>query len=408
MFTKISLHGWRQFDRVDIDFHPRLTVLTGANATGKTTILNLLNRHMGWNLAFVTTAPKRGRASRFWHEFWNRTVSDSDPPQRVQIGEITYSSGASAQLLVPPTEAATYQVEIANLQHVPGTFVSSHRPVYFYENVTEIPTQLQPREELFRLYLNDLTARYVSNSRRRSPTHQLKRALIGLATFGYGNQVVRANPDAVETFESFQRVLRIILPPVLAFDHLEIRLPDVVLVCETSEFSLDAVSGGIAALIDVTWQILLQSQIEPEFTVLIDEPENHLHPELQRAVLPSLLDAFPTAQFIVATHNPFIVSAVPESHVYVLRFAHLSGVIADSLDMVNKAGSSNEILRQVLGLPNTMPIWVEQRIEQITEKYASVSLNESVLQAMKEDLSQIGLADLLPETLTRVLKNRYD
>ena len=45
--------GWRQFRRMDVEFHERLTVLTGANGSGKTSILNVLARHFGWMLHFV-------------------------------------------------------------------------------------------------------------------------------------------------------------------------------------------------------------------------------------------------------------------------------------------------------------------------------------------------------------------
>jgi recombinational DNA repair ATPase RecF len=34
MFTSMRVEDWRQFGLVDLAFHPRLTVLTGANATG--------------------------------------------------------------------------------------------------------------------------------------------------------------------------------------------------------------------------------------------------------------------------------------------------------------------------------------------------------------------------------------
>ena len=45
-FESIRLHKWRQFQEIDIDLSSRVTILTGANGSGKTTILTLLSRHL--------------------------------------------------------------------------------------------------------------------------------------------------------------------------------------------------------------------------------------------------------------------------------------------------------------------------------------------------------------------------
>jgi predicted ATP-binding protein involved in virulence len=69
-FSRLTLGNWRQFDRVDIDLSKQVTVLTGQNGSGKTTILNLLNRHFGWTLNFVSTPFYGKRANRFWSDVW--------------------------------------------------------------------------------------------------------------------------------------------------------------------------------------------------------------------------------------------------------------------------------------------------------------------------------------------------
>ena len=58
MFTRINIKEWRQFSNVDITFHKHLTVLTGANGAGKTTILNLLSKSIGWTPQFVSSYEK--------------------------------------------------------------------------------------------------------------------------------------------------------------------------------------------------------------------------------------------------------------------------------------------------------------------------------------------------------------
>ena len=56
----------------------------------------------------------------------------------------------------------------------------------------------------------------------------------------------------------------------------------------------------------------------------------------RRALIPSLLAAFPLLSFVVATHSPFIVTAVPESAVYVLDYED-NAVVSRLLDTVSKA-----------------------------------------------------------------------
>jgi hypothetical protein len=295
-------------------------------------------------------------------------------------------------------------VSIESERPVRGLYVSSHRPVYLYQRVETIPTKLDVTEQLLNQYFNEIRSRFALNQRTRSPSHRIKEALISLATFGYGNQVVKRNEHAIEVFEGFQEILRVVLPQSLGFTSIVIRMPEVVLEATSGDVSLDAVSGGIAALVDVSWQIYMYRQLHERFTVVIDEPENHLHPELQRIILPSLIRAFPGVRFIAATHNPFIVSSVPESHVYVLDYGEDRKVSSELLDLVNRAGSSNDILRQVLGVPVTIPAWVEEQIDGIVERYRGQLITREALKSLRDEMKGLGFDHVFPETLDRVIE----
>ena len=54
-FTSLRIEGWRQFGHVDISLHPRLTVLTGANGAGKSSLLKIFQRHFGIEQPFLAT-----------------------------------------------------------------------------------------------------------------------------------------------------------------------------------------------------------------------------------------------------------------------------------------------------------------------------------------------------------------
>lgn len=83
-----------------------------------------------------------------------------------------------------------------------------------------------------------------------------------------------------------------------------------------SPFGLNALSDGYSSLLNIFTELMLrmeahgQRAYNQEGIVLIDEIETHLHIDLQKKILPFLIDFFPNIQFIVSTHSPFVISSV--------------------------------------------------------------------------------------------------
>ena len=401
-FQSLEVTGWRQFGSVGIDFHPRATVITGANGAGKTTLLNILSQHFGWTQRFVGT-PRidRSGAQRYFSGVTNDSANGNVEDGNVEVGKLTYDDENFATLLVPAA-ADTFRISINPLQSVPGIYLTSHRPIYTYQKVTEIPTEVRAGNELFEQYLNNIRLYYQPKAQIESPSHRLKAALISLATFGYGNKVVEKNDEALSTFEGFSKVLGHVLPDELGFRKIAIRMPEVVLETRTGDFSIDAASGGISALIDLAWQIYMRSRTNSTFTALMDEPENHLHPRLQRSVLPGLLQAFPQAQFIISTHNPFLVTSVKDSNVIVLNFVN-DRVESTTLDNVDRSATANQVLADVLGVPFPAPLWVENEVDRIVNSAKNQDLNTELLSGIRTELNTIGMGYLFPKVVDRLL-----
>ena len=183
-------------------------------------------------------------------------------------------------------------------------------------------------------------------------------------------------------------------------------MPDIVFECVgNNDFSLDAASGGVAAIVDVAWQIYMKSLIEDaEFVVLADEPENHLHPELQRSLLPGLMAAFPRVQFIVATHNPFMVTSVPDSNVFVLHYFE-GKVHSRVLPDVDRSASANRVLMDVLGVPFPMPLWVEDRVDEIVTRVQAEKVSADALHRARAELTEVGFGHLFPDVVERLLED---
>ncbi|MBE7416718.1 MAG: AAA family ATPase [Ideonella sp.] len=408
-FTQLALHHWRQFELVDIDLRAQTTILTGANGCGKTSILTVLSHHFGWNLNFVSTPYiSRKTKRRLYSEFARsrgrspgnsiatipEDVDDGAPPDQTPeaVGSITYSTGAVCTLNSPSklSKNAQYRLQYTNAIGIDGLYIPSHRPAASYQPVSSIPTDPRTNAQHYQEYQQVLLQMF-SGSKTSNPGNITKQSLISLALFGYGNAAVAENPELRELFESFQDILRTLLPDRLGFRRLEIRMPDVVLATDSGDFALDAMSGGVNALFTIAWQIQMFGWKKSDCTVLIDEPENHLHPSMQRSLMPSLAKAFPAYRFVVATHSPFIVTSDPHANVFALTHDADRRVVSSHLAASDLAASPDKVLRDILDVPTTIPIWAEEKLRAALLEYSNRGSDPAAMDDLFATLRQFGL-----------------
>lgn len=113
--------------------------------------------------------------------------------------------------------------------------------------------------------------------------------------------------------------------------------------------------------------------------VLIDEIDLHLHPQWQSEIARKLKDTFPNIQFIVSTHSPHVINSVPTA----------------SLRMINEDGSISEA-SYGYGMPSPIVLG------DIMQLYHDVPSEIEGLLNDFTDAVEKGNADLARNSLTRL------
>ncbi|WP_189636596.1 AAA family ATPase [Rhodococcus sp. MTM3W5.2] len=430
------MSGFRQFGLVDIDLNQQLTVLTGANGAGKTTILNILGNHFSWHSQFLAAPTKWGHGESSYSPdihnldaiyleailestdtdrveilremLYQRQSYPNQPgrPPEVTVGALSYrDNGPVSKINVPEnSHSIQYSLTIDPQKHVDGIYLSSHRSPGSYQQISTIPATFAQTEQIFQEYVGEIRSAVLGHRSDKSAMLRMKEALLAAAIYGEGNSSVIPDDNARAVWMGFQDVLHLLLPKSLRFKRLVAEPPEIVVETETGRFAIDSISGGISALFELSWQIYLRSHGSAQFTVCFDEPENHLHPSLQRTLIPSLMQAFPNVSFIVATHSPFIVTAAKEAKVYVLRYNDDNMVESAELDFTNKAQSAERTLVEVLGLESTTPIWAEDRFNSIMRRFLATPPTGQSVRRLKAELENEGLGEELPIALELFLE----
>ena len=95
-------------------------------------------------------------------------------------------------------------------------------------------------------------------------------------------------------------------------------------------FDFNELSDSYSAVLYIVSDLILRmdkkwllgeeiSKYDCQGIVLIDELETHLHIELQKKILPFLVEFFPNLQFIITTHSPYILNSISNARAYDLE-----------------------------------------------------------------------------------------
>jgi len=282
-------------------------VITGKNGSGKTTVLNDL-------------------ATRFAY----------------------YTSKSASLLTKVDNLISNIDLDFLNLKHpnFPSHFLFSHLTANRNLKFSEVQTPVKDE-----VITNSL-------SKGKEFTKLFKQFLVNKKVqqafdFLEKKEILNNKPDF---FDSFTDILkRIFNDNNLKLNFIQGDYEFKVQLTNGQEFTFNQFSAGFFSYINIVLDLLIRTDIirkekqdytfNPPGIVLIDEPDVHLHLEMQYQILPLLIELFPNIQFIVATHSPAIISSIKGVTVFDISEQRTTGE--------SVAGSSySELMIKHFGLEN--------------------------------------------------------
>jgi len=275
----------------------RWTVILGNNGTGKTTLLQILNKGMQFPSTRLSHSLRRINANESkitWYFSYDSTFSSSN-----FVRYFEYCLHGSE---FKPTGDIPLFVEEEIYDHVPNVFYTASRKIEDISRLGSIYDKSSPLN--VELWLLD------------------KHHIAGI------------NPKFKNHFELVKETLTNLLPDVT---DIKVYLPNenkpelkLHFLTNGIWLSLDALSLGyqsmVAWIVDFAARLFKhyptsKNPIEEPAVVLIDEIDLHLHPKWQREIMRYLSERFINTQFIVTAHSPLIVQAAEDenANIVVLR-----------------------------------------------------------------------------------------
>lgn len=378
---KLSLHNFKCFEEDEIVFHPNLTVIAGANGSGKTSIMEGIAIAVSTMFVKMDGLSARRIDKSQAHLKSYDVGSTKDVQQQypvsvtasamMQTGSVSWerslNSSTGSTTVGKATDMIDLGVKFQN--HLRKGDAGLVLPVLAYYGTGRLwDYHREKQNAVFETnnrmngYIDclDGTAnlKLMMNWFMKATIQKYQNQELGLGSIPELDAVYAAMETCYERITGCKKVK---IQYNLGTKELEVAYWD-----SKGDFMripINQLSDGykttISLVADIAYRMaVLNPQLlgnvckETDGIVLIDEVDLHLHPAWQERILADLTEIFPKVQFIVSTHSPLVISTAKRENVVLLengKTAQPSGEVhgRDSNTIISGLMGADERPREV-------------------------------------------------------------
>lgn len=319
----IKIKNYKGFENKEFFFPSNFTLIHGANATGKSTILDAISIVIGTFFIGIDGAESKGlKKSEIRRSILDHST-EHQLPVTIEADLVLKSENFRVERILNSLKGklnyknsnTLIQFAKLNTEQIRDKEKSNQvqLPLIAYHGTGRLWTGINERKKHAKRSsrLDGYYRCLDPKSIQQRFFHWFRTLEDGALKFGFNKNIYNAFANTIITVvEDWTKI------------HFNWELDDIVGLTKNNEYrAFENLSDGYKTLITLTADlayrcIKLNPQLQEkavtdtEGVVLIDELDMHLHPKWQRDVVAKLKTAFPKIQFIVTSHSPYIIQSL--------------------------------------------------------------------------------------------------
>lgn len=360
---------------VSIELNRKNLIITGSNGCGKTALI--LDIHEKLNKT-IKGAPHqslvKSQSSIIKHQITQNNPKQ-DPNSRSFAKDKIHNEQRSIEQVLDELKLRPQPIKI---DHALASQVDNLSAIDFFDagrkaNVQEAtiakPISQKPQSEMGQIG-NQMEQHLVNLYMRRAI----------LLTKGKGSEK-STGEELTKWINSFNNNLKLLMEDESARIELDVNTFKINIYQDhKTKYTFQNLSSGYSSIFSIVNQLLMRAEYQSTApsdlcgVALIDEIDAHLHVSLQRLILPFLTNNFPSIQFIVTTHSPFVLMSVDDAVVYDLSS---NSQIDENLSLF----SYSSVMEGVLDTKATSVI-LDSTIDKISKIVNSTEIDFKLLRSL--------------------------